>query len=114
MKRQQRHLRPVTRLALIPALLALVSLLGCVRAQPPEEAMLVARLNRANADQVLQPGDFLFRYVDPQDPLDAQITNAIIQAGQVTAASAAANVELTEQAARDLFQSDEARFDKRA
>lgn len=73
--------------------------------------MLVARLNHANADQVLQPGDFLFRYVDPQDPLDAQITNAIIQAGQVTVASAAANVTLTEQAARDLFRADEERFD---
>ena len=104
------HRLRVTRLPFFP-ILVLGFVLGCVHAQPPEEAMMVARLGRTTADDILQPGDFLFRYVDPSDPLEAQITNAVIQAGQVTVASAAADISLTEQAARDLFGADDQRFE---
>lgn len=68
-------------------------------------------LARADADEFLQPGDFLFRYADPDDPLDALISGAIIQAGAVTAESTFAVGRLTEDVVNELLDSDGERFD---
>ena len=53
------------------------------------------------------PGDSLFRYVDPADPLDAQITNAIIQSGQVTVQSTSDATEAVDRSLRALLGEDQ-------
>jgi|JI10StandDraft_1071094.scaffolds.fasta_scaffold190552_2 hypothetical protein len=77
-----------------------VLLVSCVHGAPPPASMPVMRLDSAHADEVLRPGDFLFRYVDEHDPLDAVISGAIIQASSVTIESTSEALRLTERAAR--------------
>jgi hypothetical protein len=70
------------------------------------------RVAPSELDETLQPGDFLFRYVDPNDPLDAQVTNAIIQSGQITvqaSADAAEGIDLT---VRGVLGEDQSRFER--
>lgn len=88
-----------------------VLLASCVRGAPPPPSMPVLRLDAAHADEVLRPGDFLFRYVDERDPLDAVISGAIIQASSVTIESASEALRLTEGAARSLMQEADENFE---
>lgn len=69
------------------------------------------RLDAAHADEVLRPGDFLFRYVDEHDPLDAVISGAVIQASEVVIESTSEAVRLTERAASDLLQQHDEAFE---
>jgi len=85
-------------------------LAGCVRGAPPPPSLPVVRLDAASADEVLRPGDFLFRYVDERDPVDAVITGAVIQAGAVMIESTSEAVRLTERAASELLREDEEAF----
>lgn len=81
-----------------------VLLAACVHGEPPPPSMPVLRLDAAHADEVLRPGDFLFRYVDERDPLDAVISGAVIQASEVVIESTSEAVRLSEHAANELMQ----------
>lgn len=69
-------------------------------------------VSSANAQALLRPGDFLFRYADPSDPVDGQIINALIHGGQSVAQTTSDAVNLTSQAVRDLFRIEEGRFSR--
>ncbi|MBN8616550.1 MAG: hypothetical protein J0L92_38550 [Deltaproteobacteria bacterium] len=95
-------------------LLALVSTLfasACAPATWAPGSFAQRRVTATEIDQVLVPGDFLFRYVDPADPLDAQITNAIIQSGQVTVQSTSDATEGVDRSLRALLGEDQSRFE---
>jgi hypothetical protein len=70
------------------------------------------RVTAANANAVLRPGDFLFRYADPADPVDGQVINALIHGGQSAAQATSDVVNVTAQAVRDLFRVEEGRFSR--
>jgi hypothetical protein len=69
-------------------------------------------VSSANAHATLRPGDFLFRYADPSDPIDGQIINALIHGGQSFAQTTSDAVNLSAQAVRDLFRTEEGRFSR--
>jgi len=70
------------------------------------------RVPPAQVDELLRPGDFLFRYVDPNDPLDAQVTNAIIQSGQVTVQASSDAADGIDRTVRELLGEDQSRFER--
>lgn len=93
------------RLASLALLLLTV---GCVHGT--HVAFPVVRLDESTADQLLIPGDFLFRWVDPRDPLVSQISSAIITGGEVTAQATSEAVHATDAVIRDVLQEDQDRF----
>ncbi|MFO0685166.1 MAG: hypothetical protein U0234_24110 [Sandaracinus sp.] len=81
---------------------------GCVHGTHVE--FPVQRLELAEADSLLMPGDFLFRWVDAHDPLVSQVSGAIISGGEVTVQASSEAIHATEDVVRDLMQEDRDRF----
>lgn len=73
----------------------------------PAGPTLPETLDAARADAVLRPGDFLFRYVDPRDPLDSKISGAIIKAGQSAIQTTKDAIDQTGAELRRLVQPDD-------
>ena len=100
------------RHTLLALVLFATTALGCAPSTWAPGSFAMRRVATTDVDDVLAPGDFLFRYVDPSDPLDAQVTNAIIQSGQVTvqaSADAAEGIDLT---VREVLGEDQSRFER--
>lgn len=99
------------RALLVGALLA--SSAGCfAHRSSPVDSLPNVPVSSANVQSLLRPGDFLFRYADPSDPVDGQIINALIHGGQSAAQTGSDAVNLTAQAVRDLFRIEEGRFSR--
>ncbi|MFO0711359.1 MAG: hypothetical protein U0353_16030 [Sandaracinus sp.] len=103
-------LRRLCSLVLVLVVFAFGGGAGCAPATWAPGSFAQRHVTAGEIDEVLRPGDFLFRYVDPADPLDAQITNAIIQSGQVTVQSTSDATESVDRSVRQLLGEDEARF----
>jgi|LNFM01.1.fsa_nt_gb hypothetical protein len=76
----------------------------------PVDSLPHVPVSAANVQSTLRPGDFLFRYADPSDPVDGQVINALIHGGQSVAQGTSDAINLTAQAVRDLFRVEEGRF----
>ncbi|MBL8684992.1 MAG: hypothetical protein JNK05_37800 [Myxococcales bacterium] len=71
---------------------------------------LPQRLSPSNVAAVLRPGDFLFRYADPSDPVDGQVINALIHGGQTVAQTTFTAINTTTQTVRDILRMEQQRF----
>lgn len=99
------------RRLLVSSLLVLSA--GCfAHRATPIDSLPHVPVSAANVQSVLRPGDFLFRYADPSDPVDGQIINALIHGGQSAAQATSDVVNFTAQAVRDLFRIEEGRFSR--
>ena len=86
---------------------------GCFAHRPSRiDSLPHVAVSAANVQATLRPGDFLFRYADPADPIDGQIINALIHGGQSFAQTTSDAINLSAQAARDLFRVEEGRFSR--
>jgi hypothetical protein len=92
---------------LLPFVLAVA---GCATvrrdALPPTQV-----LTRDNVDVVLRPGDMLFRYVDPKDPLGDAVTGGIIKGSQGAIQAVSGVVTYTVDEVKGLLRSSDERFD---
>ena len=82
---------------------------GCVHGTHVE--FPTRTLTLAEADTVLQPGDFLFRWVDAHDPLVSQVSGAIISSSEVTVQASSEAIHATEDVVNDVLQQDHDRFE---
>lgn len=71
----------------------------------------VVHLEREGADALLAPGDILFRWVDPSDPLVSQISGGIITGGEVAVQATSEALHATEGVVQDVLQQDHDRFE---
>lgn len=94
-------------------LTSILSLLvfGCAHSTVPTPRLPLVRLQAAHADQLLQPGDFLFRVVDPRDPLVSQMSGVVIEGGQVAIQATTDAVRSSEHAVQDLLGQSHERFE---
>ena len=88
------------------------ALAGCAHAPPAPSSMIRLSVQRHTADTVLRPGDFLFRYVNPTDPLDSKVSGAIVEAGQVAVQSTVDTAKVTVGSVADLLRLHDAQLGK--
>ncbi|MGC4114321.1 MAG: hypothetical protein QM765_06835 [Myxococcales bacterium] len=55
-----------------------------MKEDPKSEGPAPTGVTKATADAYLKPGDFIFRTVNPKDPLSDKVTGAVIRHGQST------------------------------
>ncbi len=87
-----------------------VALAGCATVR--SGGLKVAALTPGTADNVLRPGDFLFRYVNPTDPLSDAISGAIIRGSQAAIEATGRALKLGGDEVKQLLHLSDVHFDQ--